>query len=64
MLCARRLNKAGEITKQVTGILHGNKRIAYAACDVFLRINGMVIRADPVELAQQLEQVAAHSGDL
>ena len=49
---------------QARAFLDGNKRIAYAACDVFLRINGMIIRADPVELARQLEQVAVHSGDL
>jgi death-on-curing protein len=49
---------------QAQAFLDGNKRIAFAACDVFLRINGRIIRADPVELARQLEQAASHTGDL
>jgi death-on-curing protein len=49
---------------QAQAFLDGNKRIAFAACDVFLRLNSRIIRADPVELARQLEQVASHSGDL
>ena len=49
---------------QAQAFLDGNKRIAFAACDVFLRLNSRIIQADPVELARQLEQVASHSGDL
>jgi death-on-curing protein len=49
---------------QAQAFLDGNKRIAFAACDVFLRLNSRIIRADPVELARQLEQVASHSDDL
>lgn len=30
----------------------GNKRVAFAACDVFLRINGWQIQADPAWLLQ------------
>jgi death-on-curing protein len=32
----------------------GNKRTAFAACDVFLRINGWQIRAEPEWLYQRL----------
>jgi len=32
----------------------GNKRVAFAACDVFLRINGWRIRAEPEWLYQRM----------
>ena len=32
----------------------GNKRVAFAACDVFLRINGWQIQADPAWLLQRM----------
>ena len=32
----------------------GNKRVAFAACDVFLRINGWQLQADPVWLFQRM----------
>ena len=32
----------------------GNKRVAFAACDVFLRINGWRLQADPVWLFQRM----------
>lgn len=32
----------------------GNKRVAFAACDVFLRINGWRIQADPAWLFQRM----------
>ena len=36
----------------------GNKRVAFAAADVFLRINGLVYSGPPLELAVRLEAVA------
>src|SRR5690606_20759012 len=42
----------------------GNKRTAFAASDVFLRLNGLVFRGDPVTLAGKLEAVATRAGDL
>ena len=32
----------------------GNKRVAFAACDVFLRINGWRMQADPTWLFQRM----------
>jgi death on curing protein len=49
---------------QAQAFLDGNKRTAFAACDVFLRLNGIVIVGDPIELALQLEGVAERSDDL
>jgi len=49
---------------QVRAFLDGNKRTAFAACDVFLRLNGVVIVADPIDLALQLEAVAERTGNL
>ena len=49
---------------QAQAFLDGNKRTAFAACDVFLRVNGFVIVADPIDLARQLEAVAERTGDL
>jgi death-on-curing protein len=34
--------------------MDGNKRVAFAACDVFLRINGWRIRAEPEYLYQRM----------
>jgi len=34
--------------------IDGNKRVAFAACDVFLRINGWRIRAEPEWLYQRM----------
>lgn len=36
----------------------GNKRAAFATLDVFLRINGLEFRGDPLELAMRIEQIA------
>jgi death-on-curing protein len=49
---------------QAQAFLDGNKRTAFAACDVFLRLNGIVIVGDPIELALQLESVAERRDDL
>jgi death-on-curing protein len=46
---------------QAQAFLDGNKRTAFAACDVFLRLNGLAFAGDPLELAKQLEAVAARS---
>jgi death-on-curing protein len=49
---------------QAQAFVDGNKRTAFAACDVFLRLNKRFFRGDPVELAKQLEAVAARKDDL
>jgi len=49
---------------QARAFLDGNKRTAFAACDVFLRVNGIAIAGDPIELALQLEAVAERTGNL
>lgn len=49
---------------QAQAFLDGNKRTAFAAMDVFLRINGLAYAGDPIELAQQLERVAERTGTL
>lgn len=49
---------------QAQAFLDGNKRTAFAACDVFLRLNGLAFTGDPVEFAIQLEAVAERSGGL
>src|ERR1700676_348945 len=49
---------------QAQAFLDGNKRTAFAACDVFLRLNRIVIVGDPIELALQLEAVAERRDDL
>lgn len=36
----------------------GNKRAAFVTLDVFLRINGIEFRGDPLELAMRIEQIA------
>jgi death-on-curing protein len=43
---------------EAQAFLDGNKRTALAALDVFLRINGDVIRAAPLDLARQTEAIA------
>ena len=49
---------------QAQAFLDGNKRTAFAACDVFLRLNGIVIIGDPIELALQLEAIAERTSNL
>lgn len=49
---------------QAQAFLDGNKRTALAACDVFLRLNGIVFAGDSLELARQLEAVAIRSVNL
>src|SRR6266571_8653507 len=49
---------------QAQAFLDGNKRVAFAACDVFLRVNGLAFAGDPLELAMQLEALAERAGNL
>jgi len=49
---------------QAQAFLDGNKRIAFLACDVFLRLNGLAFVGDPLELAVQLVAVAERRSDL
>lgn len=49
---------------QAQAFLDGNKRTAFAALDVFLRLNGSAFAGDPLELARQLEALATRSGTL
>jgi death-on-curing protein len=49
---------------QSQAFLDGNKRTAYAALDVFLRLNGTGFSGDPIALAKQLEAVAERSESL
>jgi death-on-curing protein len=49
---------------QAQAFMDGNKRTAFAASDVFLRLNGFRFQGDPVELAKKLEGVAARQEDL
>jgi death-on-curing protein len=53
--------------------LDGNKRVAFAACDVFLRLNGRYIQGDTARLYQRImgwiaaapaDRFAAISSDL
>ena len=39
--------------------LEGNKRTAFAALDVFLRLNGLAFVGDPLELGRTLEALAS-----
>jgi death-on-curing protein len=52
------------ISQAQAAFLDGNKRTAFAACDVFLRLNGLVFSGDPIELAMHLEVVAERKGSL
>jgi death on curing protein len=49
---------------QAQAFLDGNKRIAFLACDVFLRLNGLAFVGDSLELAFQLVAVTDRRSDL
>ena len=49
---------------QAQAFLDGNKRAAFAAADVFLRLNGLLFSGDPLDLAQQLEVLATRADSL
>ncbi len=49
---------------QAQAFLDGNKRTAFAALDVFLRLDGLAFTGDPVRLAERLEEVAMRTDRL
>ena len=49
---------------QAQAFLDGNKRTAFAVCDVFLRVNGLAFSGDPLELALQFEALAKREDSL
>ncbi len=49
---------------QARAFLDGNRRTAYAALDVFLRLNGVPFSGDPLGLAHQLEDIATRADSL
>ena len=49
---------------QARAFLDGNKRTAFAVCDVFLRVNGLAFSGDPLELALQFEALAKREDSL
>jgi len=49
---------------QAQAFLDGNKRTAFAACDVCLRLNGLAFSGDPLALAVQIETFAARTESL
>lgn len=46
---------------QAQAFIDGNKRTAFVACDVFLRLNAVVFSGGSLKLAQCLEQIAERS---
>ncbi|HLJ35812.1 MAG TPA: type II toxin-antitoxin system death-on-curing family toxin [Ktedonobacteraceae bacterium] len=44
--------------------MDGNKRTAFAACDVFLRLNGLFFAGEPLAIARQIEAVTQRKGDI
>jgi death-on-curing protein len=49
---------------QSQAFVDGNKRAAFAALRVFLRLNGLRWTAQPLEMARRLEAVAERQGSL
>ena len=49
---------------QAQAFLDGNKRIAFAVCDVFLRVNGLAFSGDPLAIALQFEALAKREDSL
>ena len=47
---------------QAQAYIQGNKRTAFIAADVSLRVNGCVLDGDPLEMARLLEAAATHHG--
>jgi death on curing protein len=43
---------------QSQAFLEGNKRAAFAAADVFLRINGLAFHGPPLDMAYRMEAIA------
>jgi len=48
---------------QAQAFIEGNKRTAYIAADVFLRLNGLRYAGDPLDMSDQLTAVAERVGD-
>ena len=48
---------------QAQAFIDGNKRTAFAACDVFLRLNGLFFAGEPLANAQQIEVITQRKGD-
>jgi len=49
---------------QAQAFVDGNKRLAFGACDVFLRLNGLLFVGEPLALAKELEAVSLRTGSL
>jgi len=49
---------------QAQAFLDGNKRIAFLACDVFLRLNGLTFVGDALEVAVKLVAVVERKTEL
>lgn len=49
---------------QAQAFLDGNKRTAFAVCEVFLSVNGLHMNGEPLEMAKQLEAVATREDSL
>lgn len=51
--------RLGTGISRAQAFLDGNRRTAFVAVDVFLRLNGMAFAGDPVELGRMLEELAS-----
>lgn len=49
---------------QAEAFIDGNKRAAFAALDVFLRLNGRVMSAEPLDAARQIELLGERTDSL
>lgn len=49
---------------QAQAFIDGNKRLAFGACDVFLRLNGLLFTGAPLDLATGLEAISKRTGGL
>ena len=49
---------------QAQAFLGGNKRTAFAVCDVFLRVNRLAFSGDPLAVALQFEALAKREDSL
>lgn len=49
---------------QAQTFVDGNKRLAFGACDVFLRLNGLLFSGEPLALATRLEEVSKRTDSL
>lgn len=49
---------------QAQAFVDGNKRLTFGACDVFLRLNGLLFIGEALALAKELEVVSLRTGNL